>query len=135
MGAPTPLLLLALNPSSGVPLYRQVMDGIRELIATEVLKPGDQLPSIRELAGHLRINPSSAVKAYTELQHHRVLELDQGRGTFVSRDPQLVSQTRADWLQQQVEGLLARADALGMSAAEVVDAVTVAARKTQGRKK
>ena len=67
----------------GLPLYRQIVDGIKELIAVGTLGPGDQLPSIRELATQLRINPSSAVKAYDELRHDEVIDMDQGRGTFV----------------------------------------------------
>ncbi len=77
---------LQLNPTLGIPIYRQVMDQIREQIAAGKLRPGDQLPSIRELSTELRINPTSAVKAYNELRHLGLIVQDQGRGTFVG-DP------------------------------------------------
>ena len=103
------MIRLRLNPSLGVPIYRQVMDGIREVIASQVLKPGDRLPSIRELSGELRINPSSAVKAYNELKHAGVIVLDQGRGTFVSSSPNVVVESRDVLLRADLEGLLSRA--------------------------
>jgi DNA-binding transcriptional regulator YhcF (GntR family) len=53
------------------------------------LSPGDQLPSIRELAAELRINPSSAVKAYGELKHEHVIDMDQGRGTAHNLGPEI----------------------------------------------
>ncbi|MDD9942421.1 MAG: GntR family transcriptional regulator [Myxococcales bacterium] len=122
---------LKLNASLGVPIYRQVMDGIREMIAAGVLKPGDRLPSIRELAGGMRINPSSAVKAYNELKHAGVIVLDQGRGTFVAERPGLVAENREALLRADLEALLVRARARGFSEQQVARALKamVAERK------
>ena len=122
---------LKLNASLGVPIYRQVMDGIREMIAAGVLKPGDRLPSIRELAGAMRINPSSAVKAYNELKHAGVIVLDQGRGTFVAERPGLVAENREALLRADLEALLVRARARGFSEQQVARALKamVAERK------
>jgi GntR family transcriptional regulator len=112
-------LHLELNPALGTPVYRQVMDGIRALVASGQLRPGDRVPSIRELSGSLRINPSSAVKAYSELQHEGVLELDQGRGTFVSPRGPVVERTRAALLGEAVEALLVRTRTYGCTDEEV----------------
>ena len=69
---------------SGVPVYRQMMDQIRYYMASGLLLPGDQLPSIRELAQQLAVNPTTVVKVYTELQHEGVLEMRHGKGAFVA---------------------------------------------------
>ncbi len=78
------MLHIQINPNTGVPAYRQIMDQIRYYVASSTLTPGDQLPSVRELARQLTVNPSTIVKAYTELEHEGVIENKQGRGTFVA---------------------------------------------------
>ena len=77
-------LHLQIDPASGVPVYRQMMDQIRYYAASGVLQPGDQLPSIRDLAQKLSVNPTTVVKAYTELQHSEVIEMRHGKGVFVA---------------------------------------------------
>lgn len=119
---------LKLNPSAGIPIYRQIMDGIRDLVAAGVLAPGERLPSIRELASELRINPASAVKAYNELRHEGLIESGQGRGTFVSRNPKVVATSREALLAEELEALLLRAEARGLSAQEVIDALAARVR-------
>lgn len=120
---------LELNPSLGVPIYRQIMDGIRDLIASGVLQPGDQLPSIRETASELRINPASAVKAYGELRHAGLIQIEKGRGTFVARRPAIVKETRQQLLNRDLEGVVARAKARGFTEEQILDAVGRALRK------
>ena len=78
------MLHLQIAPSSGVPSYRQIMDQIAYYVASGSLRPGDALPSIRELAGRLAVNPSTIVKAYGELEHQGVVEMRQGKGVFVA---------------------------------------------------
>jgi GntR family transcriptional regulator len=76
-------LHLQIDPQSGLPVYRQMMDQIKYYVASGVLQPGDQLPSIRELAQRLTINPTTVVKAYSELEHGGVIEMRHGKGVFV----------------------------------------------------
>ena len=114
-GGRRPAVQLEVNPSLGLPLYRQIVDGIKELIAAGLLRPGDQLPSIRELSAQLRINPSSAVKAYGELRHEEVIDMDQGRGTFVRGDGDVVHRSRIELLHQAADDLIARGRRLGFS--------------------
>ena len=116
-------LQLRLNPSLGVPIYRQVMDGIRRMIAGGVLKSGDKLPSIRELSAQLRINPSSAVKAYNELEHEGVIALDHGRGTFVAEDTKLKGRSRSAVLDQEIDRLVQAIQSLGVPPDEVLERV------------
>lgn len=77
-------MLLKPNPSSGLPIYLQLMEQIRHAVATGALRPGEQLPGIRPLAEELVINPNTVAKAYRELEHEGVIELRQGAGAFVS---------------------------------------------------
>ena len=124
----TPDIKLQLNPSLGVPLYRQIVDGIRELIAVGTLRPGDQLPSIRDLSAQLRINPSSAVKAYSELKHEEVIELDQGRGTFVHEGGRAAVQSREALLHAALDGLIARGHTLGFTDEQLTQAFSARLR-------
>jgi GntR family transcriptional regulator len=78
------VIILKPNPSSGVPIYMQLMEQVRHAIETGALKPGEQLPSIRPLAEELVVNPNTVAKAYRELEHDGVIELRQGAGAFVS---------------------------------------------------
>ena len=73
-----------LDPKSGVPLYRQIIDQIRYGIASGHLRPGDQLPTVRSLAVELKVNLNTIAKAYKELEIQNILETQQGTGTFIS---------------------------------------------------
>jgi GntR family transcriptional regulator len=78
------MMLFRPNPSSGVPIYLQLMEQVKHGIETGALRPGEQLPGIRPLAEELVINPNTVAKAYRELEHEGVIELRQGAGAFVS---------------------------------------------------
>ena len=73
-----------LDLKSGVPFHRQIMDQIRCGIASNRLMPNEQLPTIRQLAVHLQINPSIVRKAYSELKNLGILDTQKGTGTFIS---------------------------------------------------
>src|SRR5262245_52043966 len=72
------------NPSSGVPIYLQLMEQVKHSIETGALRPGEQLPGIRPLAEELVINPKTVAKAYRELEHEGVIDLRHGAGAFVA---------------------------------------------------
>jgi GntR family transcriptional regulator len=72
------------NPSSGVPIYLQLMERVKHAVETGALRPGEQLPGIRPLAEELVINPNTVAKAYRELEHEGVIELRHGAGAFVA---------------------------------------------------
>lgn len=78
------MLYFQLNVHSGVPVYRQLMDQIGHYAAAGALLPGDQLPSIRELAKTLAVNPTTIVKAYSELAHEGLIEIRHGRGAYLT---------------------------------------------------
>ena len=79
-------MLFRPNPSSGVPVYLQLMEQVKHAIETGALRPGDQLPGIRPLAEQLVINPNTVAKVYRELEHEGVIELRHGAGAFVARN-------------------------------------------------
>jgi len=74
------------NPSSGVPIYLQLMEQVKHAIETGALRPGEQLPGIRPLSEELVINSNTVAKVYRELEHEGVVELRQGSGAFVSQN-------------------------------------------------
>jgi GntR family transcriptional regulator len=86
-------MLLRPNPSSGVPIYLQLMEQVKHAVATGALRPGEQLPGIRPLAEQLVINPNTVAKAYRELEHEGVIELRHGAGAFVAATAQPKKQT------------------------------------------
>lgn len=76
-------MFLSVDPSSGLPVYRQIMDQVRRMIVAGRLAPGDRLPSVRELASTLGINPLTVGKAYGELERGGAVEMRRGLGMFV----------------------------------------------------
>lgn len=79
-------MLFRPNPSSGVPIYLQLIEQVKHSIETGALRAGEQLPGIRPLAEELVINPNTVAKAYRELEHAGVIELRHGAGAFVSEN-------------------------------------------------
>src|SRR5229473_6207820 len=76
--------VLKLDLQSGVPVYRQIIDHVLGGISAGSLKPGDQLPTVRQLAVDLSINPNTVVRAYRELEIREILATQQGTGTFIT---------------------------------------------------
>jgi GntR family transcriptional regulator len=101
------------NPSSGVPIYLQLMEQVKHAVETGALRPGEQLPGIRPLAEELVINPNTVAKAYRELEHEGVIELRHGSGAFIAgggRAPKDAERLRGAQavVSAAIEGLHAR---------------------------
>lgn len=110
-------LHIQIDPHSGVPVYRQMMDQIKYYIASGLLKGGDQLPSIRELAQSLSVNPTTVVKVYTELQHAGVIEIRHGKGAFVAESSVgMTDREREKSLRRIARQLIVEAGQMGASA-------------------
>jgi len=108
------VLYLQIDPHSGIPLYRQVMDQVKYYVASGTLKVGSQLPSIRELSKTLSVNPTTVVKAYTELQHDGVIEMKQGRGAFVAEfDAEMSNDERRKVLERLARQMMVEARQMG----------------------
>jgi GntR family transcriptional regulator len=108
------------NPSSGVPIYLQLMEQVKHAIETGALRPGEQLPGIRPLAEELVVNPNTVAKAYRELEHEGIVELRQGAGAFVTekaRSKEAANALRAG--QALVAGAVEKLRARGITDEEV----------------
>src|SRR5712692_11977301 len=113
-----------LDLRSGVPVYRQISEQVLVAVASGACRGGDQLPTVRQLAVDLAINPNTVVRAYRELEIRGILETHQGTGTFIST--QKVERDEAERQRQlnQLAGeLLARAGAAGFTGQELLDHV------------
>jgi GntR family transcriptional regulator len=111
-----------LDPRSGVPAYRQIIDQVLGGIAAGTLRPGNQLPTVRQLAVDLAINPNTVVRAYRELEIREVLSTQQGTGTFLTdKMPPVDGLERRRRVGQLVGELLARAGAEGIALPEIID--------------
>src|SRR6202162_4886099 len=105
-----------LDPRSGVPVYRQIIDQVLGGISAGGLKPGDQLPTVRQLAVDLAINPNTVVRAYRELEIRGVLATQQGTGTFITdKKPEKNQVEHQRRVTQLVGELLAKAGAQGIT--------------------
>ena len=111
-----------LDLASGVPVYRQLIDQVRNGIALHSLRSGDQLPTVRQAAVDLAINPNTVIRAYRELEILGVIETHQGTGTFVSaqRPAARDEGERKRQLEQIVSEFVARANAAGFNIEDVV---------------
>jgi len=111
-----------LDLRSGVPVYRQLIDQVLGGIASGVLKPGDQLPTVRQVAVDLEINPNTVARAYREMEIRGVLDTQQGSGTFVSN--QKIEQDEVERerrLAQIVSEFVARAGAAGFTVDDLLE--------------
>ncbi len=113
----------AIDLHSGVPVYRQLIDQVRSGIASGSLSAGDQLPTVRQLAVDLAINPNTVMRAYRELELGGLLETHQGTGTFIANKKlEKNSAERDRQLGQMMAGeFAARAGAAGFSLEDLID--------------
>jgi GntR family transcriptional regulator len=111
-----------LDLQSGVPVYRQIIDQVRGGIASGALEIGDQLPTVRQLAVDLSINPNTVVRAYRELELGGLLETHQGTGTFISaQKPKSGGAERERQLTQIVGDCVSRAGAAGFTVENLIE--------------
>ncbi len=109
-----------LNHRSGIPLYLQLKEQIKTAVAGGVLKPGDRLPPVRELALKLTVNPNTIVRAYSELERDGLLSSEQGRGTFVrAAEPLLGVEERKIQVQGLIDKVLVEAFNLRLTTEEL----------------
>ena len=120
---PTPApARFAIDLHSGVPVYRQLVDQVRSGMASGSWNAGDQLPTVRQLAVDLAINPNTVMRAYRELELGGLLETHQGTGTFIANKKlQKNSPERERQLSQMAGEIAARAGAAGFTLEDLID--------------
>jgi len=114
-------MMIELDFRSHLPIYAQLVDRIKHLVATGVLKPGDQLPTVRQLATDLRVNFNTIARAYRMLDESGVISTQQGRGTYVLEPmiPERAARLREAAIEELTRGFLREADRMGFEPKEV----------------
>jgi GntR family transcriptional regulator len=112
---------ITINLVDGVPIYRQIINQVKYLVASGLLQPGEELPPIRTLALQLKVTPNTIVKAYDELENSGVVHKRQGSGTFVSEErPRLAHRERQRIIDQRIDALLAEAHQLNFTVDDIL---------------
>lgn len=114
-------LTLLLDFHSGLPIYTQIVNQIQSQLANGILKPGDQLPTVRALALELRVNFNTVARAYRILDEARIISTQQGRGTFIMEipPPEVSARLRNESLRELSDRFISEALRLGFSPREV----------------
>ncbi len=113
---------ITINLTDGVPIYRQIVNQVKYLVASGLIQPGEELPPIRTLALQLKVTPNTIVKAYGELETSGVIHKRRGSGTFVSeaRPQQVKLRERRRVIEQRIDALLAEAHQLNFTVDDIV---------------
>jgi GntR family transcriptional regulator len=113
---------IIINLADGVPIYRQIVNQIKYLVASGLLQPGEELPPIRTLALQLKVTPNTIVKAYDELESSGVIHGRRGAGTYVSegRPSLLAHEERQRIIEQRIDALLAEAHQLNFTTDDIL---------------
>ncbi len=116
---------ISIDARSGVPFYRQIIDRILLRIAAGDLKSGDRLPTVRQLAINLKVNPNTVSRAYRELDIRKVIVTQRGTGSFVAAESGVAADAakRLEYLETFCEEVVTGAGKNGFSLREVVDAL------------
>jgi GntR family transcriptional regulator len=117
-----PAFRFLLDLRTGVPAYRQIIDQVRGGLASGALTTGDQLPTVRQLAVDLAINPNTVVRAYKELELSGLLETQQGTGTFIRVQKLFLAEGERERQLSQIAGdAVTRAGAAGFTINELIE--------------
>jgi GntR family transcriptional regulator len=112
---------IIISVTDGVPIYRQIVNQVKYLVASGQLLPGEELPAIRTLALQLKVTPNTIVKAYGELENAGVVHKRQGSGTYVSEGrQQLALRERRRIIEQRIHALLVEAHQLNFTADDIL---------------
>jgi GntR family transcriptional regulator len=113
-----------LDPHSGVPVYRQLIDQVQAAIARGALFPGDQLPTVRHVAVELAINPNTVMRAYREMEIRGILDTEQGTGTFIAdKQAEPSKEERNRKIAQLIGEFVSRAGSAGLTVSDLIQAL------------
>ena len=117
------MLPFSITIVSGEPVSKQVIKAVHKALVTEQLKPGDSFPSVRNLSKELKINPNTAFKIVAHLKQEGLLEVQPGKGTFVSHSYHPRQEDRDRLLEKSIEALVIEARKLNIEKSEVQQAI------------
>ena len=127
--------MFIIDGRSAKPIYEQIVDQVKEQLLKGILKSGDQLPSVRQLAGVLTINPNTVSKAYQELERQKVIETIRGRGTFVcALSMKKVDEEKMAELYQTLKNVCIELHYIGLEEEEIIAQVDKVLRELRGEK-
>jgi GntR family transcriptional regulator len=118
-------LILQIDFRSGLPIYIQIVNQVQAQVAGGILKPGDQLPTVRALAEELRVNFNTVARAYRILDEARIISTQQGRGTYITEipPPQVTEKLRKESLEALTQRYISEAMRLDFSKAEITEII------------
>ena len=120
--------IFRVNPQLDIPIYQQLVDTVRAAVKKGELTPGQQLPTVQELAGHLALARGTIKRAYDELEHLGLIEKIQGRGTFICYQPEN-STSRKERAMAAIDSLLDELESMGFSSGEIEIYLTLKQRE------
>ena len=115
--------LFRLDSSTGVPFYRQIIDQVLLAVGDGRLKPGTQLPTVRQLAVDLSVNLNTVARAYREMEIRGIVQTQQGTGTFVAARTGAKTREKRKAMQELVDRFIANGEALGIPLEDLVEAL------------
>jgi GntR family transcriptional regulator len=113
------MITFHLSTHSNLPPYLQIVEQVRQALLGGVLRPGDRLPTVKEVVGSLAINPNTVLKAYRDLEREGLVEGRQGVGTFVMRRPDGPPPREQAALKRSLEAWVTRAQGAGLADADI----------------
>jgi len=106
------------------PIYLQIMDLIKMDIVTGKLKANDKLPSVREMAGNLNVNPNTLQRSYQELERLKIVYTQRGTGTFVGEEKNMVDDIKKEMAREVIDSFILRMKSLGFTDSEIIKSVS-----------
>lgn len=118
--------MIEIDVKSRLPIYEQLINRIKLLMAQDVLQPGDQLPSVRALAGDLRVNPNTIQRAYRELEREGYVYSLPGKGSFVNNMKETINKDKIASLKTDLMRILSELSLLNVSKEEMIEWIDTA---------
>jgi GntR family transcriptional regulator len=124
-----------IHPSSGVPIYKQIVDQAERLVASGHLSPGDEIPSVRKVATHFEVNPMTVSKAYSTLEASNILERRRGKGMVVASSSENTKtvKERMEFIKPNLEEIAEQAKQLGLPKEKVIELLSKLMENNNGK--
>ncbi|MBW9146063.1 GntR family transcriptional regulator [Clostridium sp. CM027] len=114
--------MINIDSRSGKPIYEQIIEKVKENIIKGILEPGDKLPSVRELASLITINPNTISKAYNELERMKAIEVIRGKGTFVVENfKPIMNEEKMREIKEHMKKIIIEAHYIGVDKDTLID--------------